>query len=35
MLENKVYFGKKQVGIGVVTHLFCGLLNSVGEIIGI
>ena len=35
VLRNKVYFGKKQVGSGVVTRLLRGSLNSVGEIIGI
>ena len=36
VLGNKVYFGKKQVGSGVViTRLLGGLLNSKGEIIGI
>ena len=35
VLENKVYFVKKQIGAGVVTRLLGGLLNSVGEIIAI
>ena len=35
VLENKVYFLKKQVGIGVVTRLLGGSLNSVGAIIAI
>ena len=35
VLENKVYFVKKQVGSGVVTRLLGGFLNSVSEIIAI
>ena len=35
VLENKVYFVKKQVSSGVVTRLLGGLLNSVDEIIAI